>query len=67
MIDKQISLAKFKAESSNIKLHNLRVVFVRLTNANSWEDVGNKFPEFATDKQLLKFIHLDLKSIPIFV
>lgn len=66
VIDKQISLAELKAESSNVKqLHNLRVVFVRLTNANSWEDAGTKFPAFATDEQLLKFIHLDLKkSIP---
>ena len=73
VIDKQISLAELKAESSNIKqLHNLCVVFVRLTNTNSWEDAGNKFPEFASDEQLLKFIHLDLKksipkSFPIFV
>jgi hypothetical protein len=61
--DRQISLAELKTESSNIKqLHNLCVVFVRLTNADSWEDATNKFPEFASDEQLLKFIHLDLKK-----
>ncbi len=65
VIDRQISLAELKTESSNIKqLHNLRVVFVCLTNADSctWEDATNKFPEFASDEQLLKFIHLDLKK-----
>ena len=46
------------------KAQVLRVVFVQLTNAISWEDAGNKFPEFASE-QLLKIIHLDLKkSIP---
>lgn len=63
MIDKEISLAELKNESSNIKqLHCLRVAFIRLTNADSWDNARNKFPEFATDDQLLKFIHLDLKK-----
>ena len=30
--------------------------------ADSWDDARNQFPEFATDEQLLKFIHLDLKK-----
>ncbi len=63
VIDKTISLAELKTESSNIKqLHSLRVAFIRLTNADSWEDAKVKFPDFATDEQLLKFIHLDLKK-----
>ena len=63
VIDRRISLSELKTESSSIKqLQNLRAVFVRLTNADSWEDATNKFPEFASDEQLLKFLHLDLKK-----
>ena len=32
-----------------------------LTNAYLWKDARNKFLWFATDEQLLKFIHLDIK------
>ena len=34
---------------------------MRLTNTDSWDD-AKKFPLFATDEQLLKFINLDLKK-----
>lgn len=63
VINKEISLAQLKTESSNIKqLHALRIGFTRLTNASSWDDAKKNYPEFATDKQMLKFIHLDLKK-----
>ena len=63
VISKEISLAELKTESSHIKqLHCLRIAFVRLTNADSWDSAKEKFPQFATDEQLLQFINLDLKK-----
>lgn len=63
VIDRELSLAELKSESSRIKqLHSLRIAFVRLTNAKSWEDANSSFPMYATDEQLLKFIHLDMKK-----
>ena len=66
VIEKKISLAELKEESVRLKhLQSLRLAFVRLTNADSWENAHNQFPQFAKDEQLLKFIHLDIKkSIP---
>ena len=64
MIDKKISSAELKAESSSIKqLHNLRVVFVRLTNTNLWEDAGNKFPEVASDGTAAKVHSLGFREV----
>ncbi len=43
----------------------LRTAFVRLTNTDTWEAAQELYPHFATDDQLLKYIHVDLKkSIP---
>lgn len=61
--DRELSLAELKSESSKIKqLQSLRIAFVRLTNAKSWEDAKTLFPMYATDEQLLKLIHLDMKK-----
>ena len=63
VIGRELSLAELKSESSKIKqLQSLRIAFVRLTNAKSWEDAKTSFPMYATDEQLLKFIHLDMKK-----
>lgn len=63
VIDGELSLAELKSESSKMKqLQSLRIAFVRLTNTKSWEDANSSFPVYATDEQLLKFIHLDMKK-----
>ena len=62
----EISLSELKSEAAHIKqLGSLRAAFLRLTNTESWSEAQEKFPHFATESQLRKFSHLDLKkSIP---
>ena len=43
----------------------LRAAFVRLTNTETWDEAKEKYPMYATDAQLQKFLKVDLnKSIP---
>ncbi len=47
----------FKAESSS--------AFAKLTNIESWDQAVDKFPAFATDDQLNRFLGIDIrKTIP---
>ena len=47
------------------QMMTLRTAFVRLTNTERWEEAQEKYPMYATDAQLQKFLKIDLnKSIP---
>lgn len=63
VIDGELSLNELKTESSNFKqMQSLRLAFVRLTNSKSWDDAKNSYPAYASDAELCKFMHLDLKK-----
>lgn len=55
-----------KVEAADLKqMRALKTAFLRLTNTDSWEDALDKYPQFASEEQLRKFIRMDLnKSIP---
>lgn len=43
----------------------LKTAFLRLTNTESWEEAVDKYPQFASEEQLRKYIRMDLnKTIP---
>lgn len=43
----------------------LRAAFARLTNTETWDEAQEKYPMYATEVQLQKFLKVDLnKSVP---
>ena len=60
------SLADLKMKAGEIKQMNaLQAAFLRLTNTETWEEAQEKYPLFASDAQLRKFLKVDLnKSVP---
>ena len=66
VVDGECSLSELKSEASELKhFHALRAAFLRLTNAETWEEAEEKYPVFVTDTQLRKFLKVDLtKAIP---
>ena len=67
VIDGTCSLTDLKVQAAKIKqMTALRAAFVRLTNKETWEEAQEKYPMYATDVQLQKFLKVDLnKSIPL--
>lgn len=66
VVELDLSLSELQVEANKIKQQSaLKVAFVKLTNVQSWEEAQEKFPHFATEHQLERFVHIDLKkSIP---
>ena len=62
----EISLSELKKEANSLKqLAALKKNFVKLTNSNNWEDAVARYPQFACESEMKKFIALDLsKGIP---
>ena len=67
VIENECSLAELKVASAQQKqLRALRTAFIRLTNCEPWEAAKELYPQFATDEQLHKYIHVDLKkTVPV--
>ena len=66
LIDGEISLQELKGEADKVKqIRALHVAFLRLTNTKTWDEAQQKFPHFATDVQMEKFMLCNLKkSVP---
>ncbi len=66
VIAKECSLGDLKKEAARLKQTTaLKNAFVRLTNSESWSTAQEAFPLFATEKQLVRFIGIDLnKEVP---
>ena len=66
VIDGECSLSDLKLEATDLKqMRALKTAFLRLTNTDTWEDAVQKYPQFASEEQLRKFLRMDLnKSIP---
>ena len=63
LIDGEISLQELKGEADKVKqFRALHTAFLRLTNTETWEEAKQKFPHFASDKQMEKFMLCDLKK-----
>ena len=61
-----ISLKEMKNEASSLKkMYSLKNGFVKLTNSRNWEDAVIKFPRYACEAELRKFITFDIvKEFP---
>ncbi len=66
MINGECSLADLKLEAADIKqMRALKTAFLRLTNTGTWEEASEKYPAFASEQHLRKFMRMDLnKCIP---
>ena len=66
VIDHTLSLAEMKTEAAEMKkMVILRKAFVQCTNSRTWEIAKEKFPFYATDSQLKRFIRVDVqKEVP---
>lgn len=66
LIGGKITLGDLKTEAAEIKqMAALKTAFMRLTNTETWEQAEEKYPLFANDSQLQKFIRIDLnKAVP---
>lgn len=66
VIQGECSLSELKVQAAELKqMKALRTAFVRLTNVESWEEAQELYPQFATDDQLHRYIHVDLeKAVP---
>lgn len=63
VISKEISLNELKTEAAQMKsISALKVAFVRLTNAESWEKARETYPSFATEEQLQRYSCCNLKK-----
>lgn len=63
VVELELSLSELQSEANNLKQQlALKKAFVKLTNVESWEEAQEKFPHFATQEQLGRFIHIDLKK-----
>jgi len=61
--DREISLQQLKGEADKVKqIRALHTAFIRLTNTETWEEAKQRFPHFATDEQMNKFMLCDLKK-----
>ena len=60
------SLSELQREANCIKQKiALKTAFTTLTNVDSWDEAMDKFPHFATDDHLDRFINVDIrKNIP---
>ena len=66
VIDGTYSLAELKTKAAEMKkLMLLKKAFVQCTSSRTWENAVQKFPFYASDDQLKRFIRVDLqKEIP---
>ena len=63
IIDFDLSLEEMQKEANKIKQRSaLQAIFVKLTNCQSWENAQEQFPHFATEGQLDRFLHANLKK-----
>ena len=63
VVDGKLSLAELQVQASKRKqVKNLHQAFIRLTTVSNWEEAQSTFPNFTTDDQLNRFLHLDLKK-----
>ena len=62
VVSKEISLNELKTEAARMKsISALKVAFVRLTNAESWEKARETYPNFATEEQLQHYSCCNLR------
>lgn len=55
-----LSVKELKIQADALKkMNTLKKCFVKLTNSRNWEDALNRFPRFACETQLKKFVSLD--------
>jgi len=66
VINRTISLAEMKNEAAEMKkMIILRKAFVKCTSSQTWENAKQKFPFYATDNQLKRFVKVDVqKEVP---
>ena len=66
LVSKNITLAEMQTHASRYKQEKaLKNAFTRMTNVDTWEEAVEKYPHFATDEQLERFMTVDIKkSIP---
>ena len=63
VIEGECSLSELKARSAELKnVKALKAAFVKLTNTNSWEEAQESFLLFATENNLHRYIHIDLRK-----
>lgn len=61
LIDGELSLPELRSECQRLKnMYALKAAFARLTNSGSWETAELKFPVYANEEQLTKFLACDL-------
>lgn len=59
----ELSLAGLQVEANKLKqLASLKVSFTKMVNVDSWEEAQNRFPHYASDEQLGRFSHIDVKK-----
>lgn len=65
VINLELSLKELKAEASTYrKLELIKKTFCRLTNSDCFEISQQKYPDYATDDNLMRFIQLDFSQSP---
>jgi len=64
--NKHLSLAEVKTKANVLKkMADLKKTFVKLTTSKNWEDTSSKYPLFACESQLKKYIAIDVsKELP---
>lgn len=69
VIEMELTLAELKAKANGMKaMYTLKTAFVKLTNSQSWEKAIEKYPSFASEEQLNRFVGCDLKGgIPTYL
>ena len=65
VVNKEVSFKDLKAAAANFrKLELIKRSFCRLTNMDSIEMAKEKYPIYASDEKLSKYIHLDFSTTP---
>ena len=63
IIEREISLSELKEHSATLKsMATLKTAFVKITNSESWDKAVNSFPNYASEKNLRRFLGCDLKK-----
>ena len=63
VLDRRLSLTELQAEASKRKqIIALKKQFTKLTNVSSWSEAQEKYPLFATEDQLHRFIGVDVRK-----
>lgn len=65
VINLELSLKELKAEAATYrKLEQIKKSFCRLTNCDGFDISQQKFPDYATNENLMRYIHLDFSQNP---